>query len=95
MELDKRTLLEGLAEEAAELGKAALKAIRAFEMSENVTPVTRDQAGRNLDEELVDVLMVACAMGYDLDVLVAAALQSPKWERWERRLTEGTKECKQ
>lgn len=88
MELDKRTLLEGLAEEAAELGQAALKLIRAEQMNDNVTPVEPEQARANISEELVDVLMVACTLGYDLDVLVAAALQSPKWERWAKRLTE-------
>ena len=33
--LDRRTLLEQLAEEAAELSQAALKAIRAEELSNN------------------------------------------------------------
>lgn len=36
--LDRRTLLEQLAEEAAELSQAALKAIRAEELSNNPTP---------------------------------------------------------
>lgn len=36
--IDRRTLLEQLAEEAAELSQAALKLIRAEKLSDNPTP---------------------------------------------------------
>lgn len=80
--LDARTLLEQLAEEASELAQAALKLIRAAEYSNNPTPITRQEAEVNLDEELHDVLAVASLLGlidYDDD-------ENPKWKRWAERL---------
>lgn len=53
--LDRRTLLEGLAEEAAELSQAALKLIRAEKMNSNVTPVDVVEAHKQLLEEIADV----------------------------------------
>lgn len=38
VKLDRRTLLEGLAEEASEISKAALKVIRAERLSNNYPP---------------------------------------------------------
>lgn len=58
-ELDERTLLEQLAEESAELSQAALKYIRAHELSKNYTPKTEEEAERDLQEEFSDVLTVA------------------------------------
>ena len=80
--LSERTLLEQLAEEASELAQAALKLIRAAEYSNNPTPITRQEAEVNLDEELHDVLAVASLLGiidYDDD-------ENPKWKRWAERL---------
>ena len=54
--------LEQLAEEAAELSKAALKVARIIR-KENPTPVTYEQAIANLEEEAADVrncLRVVC-----------------------------------
>ena len=45
--LDKRTILEQLAEEGSELSKASLKTIRAEELSNNFTPVTKEEAFSN------------------------------------------------
>ena len=56
--LTERELLEQLAEEAAELGQAALKLIRAKELSNNPTPVDIDTAAANLLEEMKDVYLV-------------------------------------
>lgn len=78
--LDCRTRLEQLAEEATELAQAALKCIRAEELSNNVTPISARQAAANLQEEFSDVLAVA-------ELLGLANRQDPaKWERWAERL---------
>lgn len=49
--LDHRALLEGLAEEASELSQAALKYIRAAQLSNNATPTTIEEARAALQEE--------------------------------------------
>lgn len=80
--IDSRDALEMLAEECAELGKAALKAIRAYGLSENPTPVTQEQALADMVEETGDVLVV-------LDLLDLADVYTacnPKWKRWAIRL---------
>lgn len=80
--LTERTLLEQLAEEAAELSQAALKCIRASGISKNPTPVTEKKAAVNLEEELHDVLAVASLLAlidYEDD-------ENPKWRRWAERL---------
>lgn len=56
-------MLEQMAEEAAELAKAALKLAR-IERGENPTPVTREEAIRSLIEEYTDVIQ--CAENLDL-----------------------------
>lgn len=61
--IDRRTLLEQLAEEAAELSQAALKLIRAEKLSDNPTPANISIASEQLNEELADVLMVADQKG--------------------------------
>ncbi|WP_405379702.1 hypothetical protein [Phascolarctobacterium sp.] len=80
-QLDRRTLLEQLAEEAAELSQAALKAIRAEQLNNNVTEVDLQEAKNNVVEEIRDVLIVASMVtGWgDWE-------NSYKWERWAVRL---------
>ena len=46
-----------MAEEADELGKAALKVIRAEGLSDNPTPISLHEAIRNFYEEFQDVLI--------------------------------------
>ena len=46
--IDRRTLLEQLAEEAAELSQAALKLIRAEKLSDNPTPANVSIASEQL-----------------------------------------------
>lgn len=79
-ELDQRTLLEQLAEESAELGQAALKYIRAHELSKNYTPKTEEEAERDLQEEFSDVLTVA-----ELLELIDCR-NDKKLQRWAERL---------
>lgn len=66
--MDRRTLLELLAEEAAELSQACLKCIRAEGMNNNPTPVAEDVALDNLQDELQDVLLVACFLRLNIEL---------------------------
>lgn len=81
--LDRRTLLEGLAEEASELSQAALKVIRAERLSKNYTPISVYDAKTKLAEELSDVM----TMAYMLGILPGVFYPSDeKTERWVERL---------
>ncbi|MBE5721843.1 MAG: hypothetical protein EGR31_00180 [Clostridium sp.] len=78
-------LLAQLAEEAAELSQAALKLRRALGCN-NPTPVTADEARRNLVEEAADVYNV---LGLLLDAADNAEIYSiirRKKARWLKRL---------
>ena len=79
--LNYRTLLEQLAEEASELSQASLKVIRAYNLSDNYTPVSPLEAKANLREELEDVLVVSELLG-----LTKTDWYSEKLERWAKRL---------
>lgn len=83
--LDRRTLLEQLAEEAAELSQAALKCIRAEKMSDNPTPVPLEDAVWNLNEEVYDVLAVAELLNLVPD---GTTVNNPKWKRWAMRIAD-------
>lgn len=78
--LDYQAGLEQLAEEAVEVAHAALKLIRALELTANFTPIT--EAEKKLIEELGDVLMVCEALEIDPPNIE----NSPKWEPWAKRL---------
>jgi len=82
--LDRRELYELLAEESSELAKAALKCIRAEELSNNVTPVTANEAHADLFEEVGDVMIVLDCLGIKFDS--SKLYMSHKWERWANRL---------
>lgn len=84
--IDKRTLLEQLAEEATELSQAALKLIRAEKLSDNPTPTHVSIASEQLNEELADVLVAADAVG----VPILESCDNSKWRRWVARIK---KEC--
>lgn len=78
-------LLAQLAEEAAELSQAALKLRRAL-TGINPTPVTAEEARKNLVEEAADVYNV---LGLLLDTEDNAEIYSiirRKKERWLKRL---------
>ena len=90
-QLSGRDVLEALAEEAAELSQAALKMIRAcrLEGTNNVTPVTPEEATDNLLEEMADVELVMDVMSHY--VCCGKALNNikdEKRERWASRLKE-------
>lgn len=59
-------MLEQLAEECAELGKAALKAARV-QRGENPTPVTSEEAWASLKEEYTDVIQCGIELGIQID----------------------------
>ena len=78
-------LLTQLAEECAELSQAALKLRRAL-TGINPTPVTAEEARKNLVEETADVYNV---LGLLLDAVDNAEIYSiirRKKERWLKRL---------
>ena len=76
-------LLCQLAEESAELTKAALKVKRALE-GKNPTPTRLNDALSNLQEELEDVLVCVATLSPDFVTLTDAPLQ--KLKRWVSRL---------
>ena len=84
-----------IAEEAAELSKAALKLRRAI-TGTNPTPVTVEKTAGNLVEEYGDtvVAMTAYYMKHGaIDEKVADILEQsyPKYNRWAQRIKEGKK----
>ena len=91
-QLGKRDKLEMVAEEADELGKAALKVIRAEGLSDNPTPISLHEAIQNFYEEFQDVLI---AMRVLVSPSKYASLldvdNSPKFKRWYERLEEAKK----
>lgn len=84
-------LLAQLAEEAAELGHAALKLRRAVDGS-NPTPVTEREATRNLMEEIADVWLLIQMLELDQQSYVNAyrGAMKQKTDRWAARLDWGS-----
>lgn len=82
-------VLEQLAEECAELGHAALKLARVLR-GENHTPVTEEEAFRNLFEEVADVRVCLTVLADKYEELWSTdSLEETKEERWVRRVTDG------
>lgn len=80
-------ILASIAEEAAELGQAALKARRAYNQK-NWTPKTMKECLDNVFEEIADVkntLQAAGFLGDDEQELVSSIMVD-KMERWRDRL---------
>ena len=80
-------LLAGLAEECAELGKAALKMRRVLDRS-NPTPVTFSEARQAIVEEIADVEFLLEMLGYKSDGVKAEikTIREEKTPRWAKRL---------
>ena len=83
--LDERTLLEQLAEEASELSQAALKLIRAKELSNNVTPRTEQEVTQNLVEEILDCNLIMSLLYRKDRKLVTSMPKINKHKRWAER----------
>jgi len=81
-------LYEQLAEECAELGKAALKMSRILR-GENPTPVTMSEAKEMVEEELSDIAAVCFVLDLDSDDMRIAT----KLWRWIERLEEAKNEA--
>ena len=86
--LDKRSVLEQLAEESSEITKAALKVIRAEKLSVNTTPITYKESMQKLIEEINDVRMIISLLKHKYTELDNALpedneiLKNPNWKRW-------------
>ena len=80
-------MLEQLAEECAELGKAALKMARIVR-KENPTPVTGEEALKNLREEYTDVVQCAMELGLKPDLIEMQKKKERFFERWKQRVSE-------
>ena len=85
--LDQPEVLAQLAEEATELGKAALKLRRVY-TGINPTPVTGREAFANLLEELADVYTCIHVLGFDTceNLAQVQRIMLDKMERWAGRL---------
>ena len=90
--LDKRTVLEQLAEESSEVTKEALKVIRAESFSNNRTPISRHDAINKLIEEINDLRMIISLLKpkyHELDNALPEdndIINNSKWKRWAKRL---------
>lgn len=83
-ELTRGELLEQLAQECNELGQAALKTIRAEELSNNPTCTNREEAERNFVEEQLDVVSILWLL---TDSKMYEHIRYyPKYVRWAARL---------
>lgn len=87
--LSDEELLLQLAEECAELGKAALKLRRVYD-GKNPTPVKRSDASKNLFEEVADVTLCIKVLGLDTPVMLRTVEEicEAKLDRWQQRLME-------
>lgn len=88
-DIGKCEILCQLAEEAAELAKAALKLRRAIDGC-NPTPVTREEAEKKLEEEIADVEVCLNVLGYHTDehLLTQSEIMQEKLESSRNRLME-------
>lgn len=80
-------LLEQLAEECAELGKAALKLAR-IARKENPTPVKKEEALENLREEYTDVVQCARELGLKTDLIEMQEKKERFFERWKQHVAD-------
>lgn len=85
--LSREELLAQLAEEAMELGHAALKLRRVMDGS-NPTPVSREEAEENLLEEIVDIFVCLAVLGCCKVGPEGDERYGRKLERWVSRLAE-------
>lgn len=85
-----QALLCQLAEEASELSMAAMKVMRAAYLEDNPTPVTKEAAIQNLEEEIGDVLVAIDAILANTDLQVSnqqiLKTYNDKFLRWLHRI---------
>lgn len=85
--LSQEELLAQLAEEAMELGHAALKLRRAYDGT-NPTPVKRREAFENLKEEIADVRLLIDVLSLSRFWPEYDRIADKKLKRWAQRLEE-------
>lgn len=80
-------LMAQLAEEAAELAQAALKMRRCYDKT-NPSRTPKEQAFKNLQEEIADVLLCLHALGLDTDQCceIYDEISAEKTKRWAKCL---------
>lgn len=85
--LSQEELLTQLAEECAELSKAALKLRRVYN-GDNPTPVRKPDAFDNVIEEIADVYLSIAVLGLDREphIYKICKIMESKTRRWEQRL---------
>ena len=83
--LGQEELLAQLAEECAELGKAALKLRRVYS-GKNPTPVKRSEAYTNLLEEVADVTLCLNVLDITCSMPEVQRTANEKLSRWCQRL---------
>lgn len=79
--------LAQLAEEATELAKAALKYRRTLD-DENPTPVSKDEAFKNLLEEIDDVALCLDIVSLKWRIAFNSLQKEQKLRRWVERIKE-------
>jgi NTP pyrophosphatase (non-canonical NTP hydrolase) len=89
--LSTEELLAQLAEEASELAHAALK-LRRVEDGTNPTPVPKEDAIKNILEEIADVSLVINLLGFNTDrnEVICREIMTQKADRWAQRLDWGS-----
>ena len=78
-----------LAEEATELAKAALKYRRTLD-DENPTPVSRNEAFKNLIEEIDDVALLLETLALKWRIEFNSGSREKKLKRWVERLKDAS-----
>ena len=84
-DLPERKLLIQIAEEGAELSKAALKVVRAMEGD---TPVPEAEARKNLIEEMADVLLCIQVKTTEPEDNEIRWIKAQKYKRWRDRINQ-------
>ena len=79
--------VDQVAEESAEFTHASLKLSRALR-GKSPTPITREEAWKNLMEEFADVLLMAQIIGLWVDLPGIYRMMDAKRQRMQQRLQE-------
>ena len=83
--VSKKELLAQLAEEATELAHAALKYRRALD-DENPTPVSSNEAFKNLIEDIDDIALLLEPLSLKWRIEFNSSSREKKLKRWVERL---------
>ena len=86
-DLDIKTKLIQLAEEASELSQACLKMVRQMD---GQTPVSETDAKMHLLEEIADVALCSKVLTSKTDDVIVKGIIAAKYKRWEGRLEQKT-----